>query len=107
LNSGAGAAKGELVAGSAAGVCPSNWALLKPESAGAFAAIELVEAKGSNGFAAADSGPVGCMAGWLAKGEDAGGEPKVWNSGEAGGEAGAGANKEGAGCCGATGSGAG
>jgi len=79
LNSETGEPKGELVAGcGAGGVCPSNWALLKPESVGGLAVVKgPVDAKGSNGFGAAIRGPVGCATGWLAKADDAGGAPKV------------------------------
>ena len=76
----AGAAKGlgagllsgageNATAGLGAGDWPSNWALLKPDSAGALDASDPVgdaeAAKGSNGFVVGARGEDG----WLAKGE--------------------------------------
>ena len=108
LNSEAAAPKEESAEScdAAGGICPSNWALLKPESVCGLAVANCpVEAKGSNGFDAATRGPVVCAVGWLASANAAGGAPKALNSEEAGDATGVGANKDGTACCGAAGSG--
>ena len=110
LNSEAGAPKEESAKGcdAAGGICPSNWALLKPESVCNLAAANTpVEPKGSNGLDSAIRGPVGCAVGWQASADAAGGAPKALNSEDAGDAAGVGVNNDGTACCGAAGSGGG
>ncbi len=62
-----------VMAGWGAGDWPSNWALLKPDSAGALGASDPVgdaeAAKGSNGFVTGARGDEGWAGGGLPKGE--------------------------------------